>query len=594
MKKKRLLWQLYPTYLFIIMISLLAVSLYSSQAFKDFFIEDTVSDLTARAKILENQILQLIPDGDRNNYSEIDRICKLTGKNSQTRITVILPSGKVIGDSDENPGSMEDHSGRPEILKAFKGGIGVNERYSTTLNKHMMYVAIPVANDKNLLSILRVSIPLSKIDNKLNSIMYSIGFSGLFIAIFAALLSFAVSRKIVEPIEKMKEGARLFSEGKFDHKLYIPESEEIGELAESMNHMARELDDRINTVENHRNELEAVLSSMIEGVIAIDHHRRIISINRAANLFFGVERDCVGRSINEIIRNINFQKLIERSVDNHEVLQEDITFKRNKARILNVRSTQLKDSSNHKIGTLIIFNDVTNIRNLENMRSDFAANVSHEIKTPLTAIRGFVETLQNVPKTDHDEIDRFLEIIGRNVKRLNLIIEDLLKLSRIESDTETGKVVLERGSILQVVNNSVNLCTHQLKEKKIEVKIDVDENHICLMDSFMLERAFVNIIDNAAKYSDDKGSIEIVSVKTMDGIHVKITDFGMGIPKENLDRLFERFYRVDKARSRKMGGTGLGLAIVKHIMVAHEGSITVESAMGKGTTFTMVFPGIEG
>ena len=227
------------------------------------------------------------------------------------------------------------------------------------------------------------------------------------------------------------------------------------------------------------------------------------------------------------------------------------------------------------------------------MRSDFAANVSHEIKTPLTAIRGFVETLQNVPKTEHQEIDRFLKIIGRNVKRLNLIIEDLLKLSRIESDTENGKIILEKGSIIQVVNNSVSLCAHQLKEKKIYVDIDVDGDHICLMDSFMLERAFVNIIDNAAKYSDDNSKIEIKSVETENEVHVKITDYGMGIPKENLDRLFERFYRVDKARSRKMGGTGLGLAIVKHIMVAHEGSITVESTMGKGTIFTMIFPQIE-
>jgi two-component system phosphate regulon sensor histidine kinase PhoR len=592
MKKKRLLWQLYPTYLFIVIISLLAVSIYSSQAFKEFFIENTVSDLKARARILENQIILMLSEGD-SNYSQIDRICKLTGKNSQTRITVILPSGKVIADSSENPDSMEDHSGRPEILKAYKGKIGVNERYSITLSKPMMYVAIPVTKEKNLLGILRVSIPLSKIDQKINSIIYSISLAGLMIAILAALISFAVSRKIVEPLEKMKEGAKLFSEGKFDHKLYIPESEEIGELAESMNHMARELDDRINTVENHRNELEAVLSSMIEGVIAIDHHRRIISINSAATVFFGVKTDCVGRSINEIVRNINFQKLIERSVENHEVLQEDITFKRNKARILNVRSTQLKDSSNHKIGTLIIFNDVTNIRNLENMRSDFAANVSHEIKTPLTAIRGFVETLQHVPKTEHQEIDRFLKIIGRNVKRLNLIIEDLLKLSRIESDTENGKVILEKGSIIQVVNNSVSLCTHQLKEKKIYVDIDVDGDHICLMDSFMLERAFVNIIDNAAKYSDNNSKIEIKSVETENEVHVKITDYGMGIPKENLDRLFERFYRVDKARSRKMGGTGLGLAIVKHIMVAHEGSITVDSTMGKSTTFTMIFPRIE-
>ncbi|MCP3923641.1 MAG: cell wall metabolism sensor histidine kinase WalK [Desulfobacterales bacterium] len=594
MKKKRLLWQLYPTYLFIIIISLVAVSIYSSRSFKEFFIEDTIVDLQARAKILKSQIGQIMATKGINVDARIDNICKLTGKNSQTRVTVILPSGKVIGDSDENPETMEDHSGRPEIVKAFKGKTGVNDRFSTTLNMHMMYVAIPVEKGSDLLGILRVSIPLSKIDNKLNTIMYSISFSGFLIAILAACLCFFVSRKIVKPIEQMKEGAKKFSEGKFEHKLYIPESEEIGELAESMNEMARQLDERINIVESQRNELEAVLSSMVEGVLAIDRNKKIISMNHAATAFFGGNRsDYKGKSINEIVRNISFQKLIERSVDKSEVVQEDITFKRNKARILNVRSTSLRDATNSQIGTLIIFNDVTNLRNLENMRRDFAANVSHEIKTPLTAIKGFVETLNNVPKSNHDEIDRFLDIIGRNVNRLNLIIEDLLKLSRIESDTENGKIELEKGKLSQVINNSVNLCSHQLKEKNIEINININDKCEFLMDEFLLERAFVNIIDNAFKYSDEGDKIHIESFENENEIHIKFTDFGIGIPEKNLSRLFERFYRVDKARSRKMGGTGLGLAIVKHIMVAHEGAVTVESKVGVGTMFTLIFPKID-
>ncbi len=594
MKKKRLLWQLYPTYLFIIIISLVAVSIYSSRSFKEFFIEDTIVDLQARAKILESQIAHIMVTKESDIGAKIDNICKLTGKNSQTRVTVILPSGKVIGDSDENPETMEDHSGRPEIVKAFKGKTGVNDRFSTTLNMHMMYVAIPLEKGRDLLGILRVSIPLSKIDNKLNTIMYSISFSGFLIAILAACLSFFVSRKIVKPIEQMKEGAKQFSEGKFEHKLYIPESEEIGELAESMNEMARQLDERINTVESQRNELEAVLSSMVEGVLAIDRNKMIISMNHAAAAFFGGNRsDYKGKSINEIVRNINFQKLIERSVDKSEVVQEDIIFKRNKTRILNVRSTSLRDATNSQIGTLIIFNDVTNLRNLENMRRDFAANVSHEIKTPLTAIKGFVETLTNVPKSNHDEIDRFLDIIGRNVNRLNLIIEDLLKLSRIESDTENGKIELEKGKLSQVINNSVNLFSHQLKEKNIDIDIKINDKCEFLMDEFLLERAFVNIIDNAIKYSDEGDKINIGSFENENEIHIKFTDYGIGIPEKYLPRLFERFYRVDKARSRKMGGTGLGLAIVKHIMVAHEGAVTVESKVGVGTMFTLIFPKID-
>ncbi len=355
--------------------------------------------------------------------------------------------------------------------------------------------------------------------------------------------------------------------------------------------MAAQLENRLQTVVSQRNQLEGVLSSMLEGVIAVSRDERIISINMAAARWFDIDPEKVrGRSLPEAIRNLALYKFVSRSFQSRAPLEEDVTIYRNGECILNVKSAPLLDVGPEPIGMLIVFSDVTQLRRLEDMRRDFVANVSHEIKTPLTAIKGFVETLhQNIVETP-EEAERFLGIITKHVDRLNTIIEDLLMLSRIENEGEHGDIKREKTRLRDVLQNAVQICRPQAEEKRIGVELACDDRLEATVDPVLLEQAVVNLLDNAIKYSEREKAVRI-SARTADReIRIQVQDHGIGIEKKHLPRLFERFYRVDKARSRSLGGTGLGLAIVKHIAQAHGGHVAVESRLGEGSRFTIHLP----
>jgi two-component system, OmpR family, phosphate regulon sensor histidine kinase PhoR len=296
------------------------------------------------------------------------------------------------------------------------------------------------------------------------------------------------------------------------------------------------------------------------------------------------------RSIQEAIRNSELQKFTKNALQNNEGLECDIVFYQDKERILNVHSTTLLDAKEKRIGMLVVLNDVTRLRHLENMRQDFVANVSHEIKTPLTAIQGFVETLlQDIDKTPEDT-HRFLSIIDRHVLRLVAMIDDLLNLSRIEGDSKRKEIVMVQTLVDDVIRNAVQMVEARTEEKKIRIQFQCEDSLSVEMDAPLIEQAVVNLLDNAIKYSELGSTIEVHAAKRNREVFISIRDHGIGIANEHIPRLFERFYRIDKARSRKLGGTGLGLAIVKHIIQAHNGKITVESSPGKGSTFTLNFP----
>jgi two-component system phosphate regulon sensor histidine kinase PhoR len=330
---------------------------------------------------------------------------------------------------------------------------------------------------------------------------------------------------------------------------------------------------------------------MWEGVIATDLDQRVISINPAAARMFDVPMKTVGgRSVLEIIRNHEFQELINRSMSTGESLESDIVYHQNGERTFNVHCTPLLDATQDRIGGLVVLSDVTQLRRLENMRRDFAASVSHEIKTPLTAIKGFVETLCTGELEDREETRRFLTIIDKHVNRLATIIDDLMQLSRIERADEIQQIGLERCRIEDVLNAAISLCSVGIREKGIDVRLSCETDLNGCIDATLLEQAAVNLLDNAIKYSPEKSTIHIEALAAGDEIRIRFKDEGMGIAKKHLSRLFERFYRVDKARSRKLGGTGLGLAIVKHIAQAHGGTVTVESELEKGSVFSLHLP----
>jgi two-component system, OmpR family, phosphate regulon sensor histidine kinase PhoR len=587
-KKKRLLRHLFPSYLLITLISLIAVTWFASSSIRHFYLEQTAADLLARARLLKSQMAQYLGPLDAR---VVDAVCKEVGESSATRFTVILPSGRVIGDSNENPTVMDNHASRPEVVTARNGGVGRSIRYSMTLQKRMMYVAIPLKDKEKMIAVIRASLPVTAIDRALKTIQIKIGLGGLFIALLAAGICLFVSQRISRPIEKLKKGAEFFARGDLSYRMPGTDLIEIDSLIETLNQMAVQLEDRLNTIVRQKNELTAVLSSMAEGVIAVDMDEKIISINKAATRFFeDLPQNPLNRSIPEAIRNPDLQKFINRALSSEENLEEDITLYQRGERILYIHNTPLEDAGGQRSGILVVMNDVTHLRKLENMRKDFAANVSHELKTPLTAIKGFVETLRTGEGVDPQETQRFLSIIEKHVNRLTAIIENLMKLSKIERQDETSEIRLEENSVKSVILTAVQTCREKMEAKDITVDFECPENISARLDSRLMIQALVNLLDNAVNYSKERSDIKISATLKDQVLQISIQDHGIGIPKEHLSRLFERFYRVDKARSRDLGGTGLGLAIVKHIAHAHGGRVSVESTPGKGSTFSLHLP----
>ena len=589
-KNRRLIWQLYPAYLLIIVGSLIAVTWYASSELGRFYLDQTGNVLEARAYLLKDQISNLLSP---LKPELIDAICKEAGQLSATRITVIMPDGTVVGDSRETPRFMDNHASREEVAPALGGVPGKSIRFSNTLHQKMMYVAVPVKIEGQVQAVIRAAVSLTSLDEALTSVRLKIAFGGLVIAVLAALVSLAVARRISQPIEEIKRGAARFADGDLTHRLPSPDTEEMAGLTETLNRMAAQLDDRMQTVFQQRNELEAVLSSMLEGVIAVDRNERVINMNPAAGRMFDCDPVKVqGRNIQEVVRNLAIQRFVTRVLTTSEAISDDFILYRAEERTLNIHSSPLYDASSVQIGALLVMNDVTQLRHLENVRRDFVANVSHEIKTPLTAIKGFVETLQQGTVVDKAEQERFLGIVLKHVNRLGAILEDLLALSRMEQENGIEEVRLSTGKIKDVIQTAIQVCQPKAATRDITISVDAAEDLSANLDATLLEQAFVNLIDNAVKYSDDGSQVRISAAQKKREVAIKFVDQGSGIPSKHLPRLFERFYRVDKARSRKLGGTGLGLAIVKHIVQAHGGHITVESSLGQGSTFTVHLPSI--
>ncbi|MEJ2470003.1 MAG: ATP-binding protein [Desulfuromonadales bacterium] len=589
MRRRRLIWQIYPPFLLIILIALLIVTWVFSHTLNNFYSQETRADLEARVRLVLPQVqgVMALPQ-----QAYLDALSKQLGAQAETRLTIILPNGHVVGDSEEMPARMDNHADRPEVIDALRGELGVATRFSHTLQQNMMYVALPVVEEDTIVGCVRAALPMRDLASTLQSAFYPVIKSGLAIAVIAALISLWLSRRISRPLEEMKRGAERFACGELEGRLPTYRGEEMGGLAEAMNQMAAQLDDRIRTVVRQRNEQEAVLASMIEGVLAIDNKERILRINQSAADLLNIDPQlAVGRRIQEVVRKPELQNFIARALASQQQIEADIALViRDKQLHLQAHGTPLCDSSGTDIGALVVLNDMTRLQRLENIRRDFVANVSHELKTPITAIKGSVETLINGAVDDQESAQRFLQIIARQSDRLNAIIEDLLALSRIEQGQEDNGIALHKTQLRSVLVNTLQACQINAQDKQITLAMDCPETIEARINAPLLEQALVNLVDNAIKYSPEKGRVTFSATVEEDAVIIEVRDWGSGIPQEHLPRLFERFYRVDKARSRKLGGTGLGLAIVKHIVHAHNGEIRVESTLGQGSTFTIYLP----
>ncbi len=586
--QRRLFWQLFPSYLLITLVSLLAVTWYTSSAIKQFYIEQTISDLEARARLFEEQISGKFDPLDING---IDQLAKKSGMQALTRLTVILPSGRVVGDSHRDPAHMDNHADRPEFLDALKVNRGASLRHSITLKKDFMYVAVPMEKGSGTIAVVRASIPTSAIDSALKSIQFKVLLAGLMIALFAAIVSLLVSRRITRPMEQIKHWAETIAGGYFLPKPSVRSSEEVEGLCESLSRMADDLRLRIEQASRQRNEMKAVFSSMIEGVIALDMEGHILDMNQAAAGILKCDPAAArGRGIREVVRNTALHKFVEETLLARDSIERDIPINTDGEGLVNGHGTILREEGGQQIGALVVLNDVTRLRRLENIRRDFVSNVSHEIKTPITAIKGFVETLRDGAVNNPEDAARFLGIIEKHVDRLEAIIEDLLNLSKIEQESEKEGILLVESRINDILQNALQVCHVAVADKDIKIETSCADSIEAKVDPTLLEQAIVNLLDNAVKYSDDGGTIRLQAANEKDFTVISVQDHGCGIAQKHLPRLFERFYRVDKARSRQLGGTGLGLAIVKHIVQAHGGDITVESTLGKGSTFSIRLP----
>jgi two-component system phosphate regulon sensor histidine kinase PhoR len=588
MRRKKLLWKLYPVYLVIILSSILVGGIYASTTLKKFYLRKTAEDLAVRAHLIAREVA---PSFAKENQQSLDELSKTVGRETATRITLILPSGDVLGDSDEDPQGMENHAGRPEVKAALLGNRGVYIRYSDTLQQEMMYVALPLKKNGEVLGVVRTSIPVSEIDATLSSIYRKIALAGLFLVLLAAVASLYVARRISQPIEEMKKGAKRFAEGNFSRKLLVPDSEELGSLADVLNHMAKQLDEKIRIITEQRNELETILSAMREGVLAVDSEERILTFNQAAGSFLGIDLSSAkGHTIQEVIRNADIQRFLSGVLLGKGPSEGEIALIVPESKFLQVSGTLLRNSQGKTIGALAVLNDITRMRQLENMRREFVANVSHELKTPITSIKGYVETLQEGALGDKKNVQKFLEIVLKQSDLLNAIVDDLLSLSRIEQDAERGEIQLADENLRHIIEAVAVDYGLKARERKIKVIVSCSEEIMVKASPRLLEQAIGNILDNAIKYSEQGTAVEVEAVSNSEEVTIRVSDHGSGIAPEHLPRLFERFYRVDKGRSRELGGTGLGLAIVKHIAQAHGGSVTVESTLGKGSIFTLHLP----
>jgi len=587
-KRRRLIWTLFPSYLLIILISVLGVSWYASGSVRKHYLAQGTASLKSTVNILSPEAASFFFP---LRADELQGFCRDAARRSGARIRVILADGRVVGDSLGSPNGIDNQLGRPEVAEALQGKISEKIRPSRSREGKFIYVAAPVRDNGRIVGVVRAALPLSAIDREVRQVQGQIALAGLVTVLFAAGLGLLVSRRIIRPLQEIEVGAERFAAGDLAHRVIPPNTEEMDRVARALNEMAAQLDNRIKTIVRQRKELETVLASMREGVIAVDMEERVISMNQAALQLFEVDPGRYpNRSIVEVIRNLSLQRFVKAAMERQEPQESDIVLYKSGEQILNVHSSSLMDAKGGRLGTLMVFNDVTKLRHLENMRRDFVANVSHEIKTPLTAIKGFVETLQEGSVEDPGERERFLGIIGKHVNRLSSIVEDLLALSRIEQEDARKEIRMAERRLGEAVQNAVQVCQPKADQKRIRISVSVDPGQTAWFDPNLLEQAMVNLLDNASKYGDEDGAIESESRTTAADIQGGFRDHGPGIPDHHHPRLFERFYRVDKARSRNMGGTGLGLAIVKHIAQAHGGRVTVESALGKGSTFTIHLP----
>jgi two-component system phosphate regulon sensor histidine kinase PhoR len=578
--RMRLFYKLFGTYVIIAVLAVVIAGFVIERQIKTGLTRWIEDDLTAQA-----QIMALMPE------MEIIRQSQLLAERSRARLTLIDAAGRVIVDSDRSLITVDNHLNRSEIQEARVKGKGSATRYSQTLKTDTLNVALPLHDGTNLTGYIRLSRPMLEVAQSVDRIRYAVLKVLLLILLFSMILAFVFSTKMVSPIQEIEAFTNRIRKGDVSGMVMIESRDEIGQLARNINEMVAELQEKIRQVNDEKWKLRAAFAGMAEGVMVLDAQNRIEGLNKGMAAMVGREyADIVGKSPLEVFRNVELQDALNRFRQAGEPVLQEIALGDDKPLILDMSISAVKNLPGQAPKTMMVFHDVTRLKKLETMRVDFVANATHEIKTPLTAIIGFVETLEQGAIEDAATARKFLHTIRENALRLNRLVDDLLILSNVELG-ET-KLNLEGLAVADVLEKALLLIQANAALKNVSLRTDLSpELPLIRADRDKAVQVLLNILDNAVKFTPEGGQVSITASEAQkDFITVRITDTGPGIAKSELPRLGERFYRVDKMRSRDLGGTGLGLSIVKHLMKAHQGTMEIDSTPGKGAVVSLKFP----
>ncbi len=551
-------------------------------------------NLISNAKLISTYIEEKSAE---NSFQSINfsKYAQKYKKQIQSRVTFVDKNGIVLGDSEvdsENLSEVENHKYRAEVQKALEGKIGIAKRSSTVTEMDYIYVAVPIWLDNQIYGVTRLAFPLAEMQKLSCQLFQNVWIAAMCGLLVITVLGYRYIDNVIKPIQEITKVAQKFANGSFNQRVYIRSNDELSVLGDTFNMMAEKLNETISNLQDKNTKLQSILASMNEGLFAVDHSYKIILINSEALSLFHIEdQDVYGKHILEVVRNNPLHDILKDILGNKNIGQTEITIDYPEKKVLRIYTNDIRLDAdpNRIIGVMALIQDITEMRKLETMRTEFVANVSHELKTPLTSISGFIETLKNGAIDDEKVRGRFLDIIEIETERLFRLIEDLLSLSDIEHNRYHGKK--DKIIISEAVKEANTMIESFIKQKRICYETELEEKLPPIYGNRdWFKQMLLNLIDNAVKYTPEGGTIKTSVYRRADNIFIAVKDTGIGIPKEDISRLFERFYRVDKARSRKVGGTGLGLAIVKHIVLSFNGQIRVNSKVGKGSEFIVRIP----
>ncbi|MBN2397995.1 MAG: PAS domain S-box protein [Deltaproteobacteria bacterium] len=576
--KNNLFYKIFGTYIIITLVVMVAVGVYATRQIKVRLMERIEGELTSYARIIS------LGFSESEVKDTIERLSTL----SDTRITWIDAGGVALADSREEASNMDNHLNRPEIQEARVRGQGRSVRFSTTLGIDTLYLALPVREGPDIRGYIRLARPLVEVRQSARDINILVLQSFLIVGALSFLIAFIFTSRLVSPIQEMEQFTKRLRNGEETGSLMIASGDETGRLARNINYLVAELKEKIQFADEEKGKLEAVFSSMEDGILVLDTEGRIEATNDAACKIFDLDLEgMIGKTPLEAFRNISLQQALDRFKESSIALSREIE---QGPRVLDVIISPVQGLPPGEEKTMIVLRDVTRLKRLEQIRADFVANVTHEIKTPLTAILGFIETLREGAIDEKETAKGFLKTIQSHAERLNRLVDDLLVIS----DAELGEMrfSFESVSLDDIIEDVLSVIEPEALKKDIRIENDMPSDLPSIRgDRDRLHQIVLNVLDNAVKFTPEAGTILIEGIDGKDGtISVRVSDTGIGIPREEIPRLGERFYRVDKTRSRELGGTGLGLSIVRHLMAAHNGRMTIESRVGRGTTVSLSFP----